>query len=191
MPISISKLEEASGRYSFEKPADSIEEARGAGLQVAYLSHSPGDLVLAEGLQVLMKDRGWNVYLDCGEEGFSEKASRETVERVRDRIRESDWFLFLATAESTNSRWKLWELGYAHGVKLFDSILVIPTKDQEGLWHGTELLQFYRHIDVTSSQRFGAFRPTDDRGVLVGDLSVPEQPVEPASEDAEVGGITR
>jgi hypothetical protein len=173
MPVLIQKLEEASSRYPLEKPAESLGEAQTAGLQTAYLCHNPKDLLLAEGLQVLLKDRGWNVYVDWEEETMSETPTSEMAEKTQARIRECEWFLFLATENSMNSRWCAWELGYAEGMKPFDAILVIPTKNDNEVWFGGELLQLYRHIEVTSSQRFGAFRPGDDHGVLVADLSVP------------------
>jgi len=175
MPVLLNKLEEASSRYPLEKPAETLEEARAAGLQTAYVCHSGKDLFLAEGLQVLLKDRGWNVFIDWEDENMSEKPSRETAARVQATIRKYDWFLFLASAASIVSPWCFWELGYAQGVKQYDSILIIPTKDDNNVWYGGEFLQVFRHIEVTSSQRFGAFRPGEDRGVLVADLCVPEQ----------------
>ena len=173
MPVLLHKLEEASSRYPLEKPAASLEDARAAGLQTAYVSRSAKDLFLAEGLQVLFKDRGWNVFIDWEDETMSEKPTRETAEKIQTLIIKCDWFLFLATANSTDSRWCLWELGYAQGVKPFDSILIIPTKDENDVWNGGDFLQLYRHIEVTSSQRFGAFRPGDEHGVLVADLCIP------------------
>ena len=173
MPVVIEKLEEASSRYPIEKPAESLGAAQGGGLQTAYLCHNPKDTFLAEGLQVLLKDRGWNVFIDWDEETMTESASSEMAEKTQARIRACDWFLFLATERSLSSRWCFWELGYAEGVKSFDAVLIIPTKTENEVWFGGELLQLYRHIEVTSSQRFGAFRPGEDRGVLVADLSVP------------------
>jgi len=173
MPVLLHKLEEASSRYPLEKPATSLEDAKAAGLQTAYLSYSTKDHFLAEGLQVLLKDRGWNVFVVWEEATMSEKPTPETAEKIQAVIRNCDWFLFLATANSTVSCWCFWELGYAEGVKPFDSVLIVPTKDDDDVWHGGDYLQLYRHIEVTSSQRFGAFRPGENRGVLVADLSIP------------------
>jgi hypothetical protein len=175
MPVLIQKLEEASSRYPLEKPAGSLDEARAAGLQTAYLCHNAKDLFLAEGLQVLLKDRGWNVFIDWDEQTMAESATSGMAENTQARIRACDWFLFLATEGSLSSQWCYWELGYAEGVKSFDSVLVIPTKNEKEVWYGGDLLQLYRHIEVTSSQRFGAFRPGEERGVLVADLHVPAE----------------
>ena len=172
MPVPTQKLEEASRRYPLVKPAASVEAARVAGLQTAYLCYDSKDLLLAEGLQVLLKDRGWDVFVDYEDETITEKTPHKRVVQTHARIAEADWFIFLATENSFNSRWCFLELGYAEGIKPFDSVLVIPTKGENDLWYGAELLQLYRHIEVTSSLRFGAFRPGEDRGVLVADLSV-------------------
>ena len=173
MPVPTQKLEEASSRYPLVKPAASLEAARAAGLQTAYLCHDAKDLLLAEGLQVLLKDRGWNVYIDYEDETITERTPQERIKEIHGRIRDCDWFIFLATENSFSSRWCFLELGYAEGLKPFDSVLVIPTKGENDQWFGAELLQLYRHIEVTSSLRFGAFRPGEDRGVLVADLSLP------------------
>jgi len=172
MPVPTQKLKEASSRYPLVKPAASLDAARAAGLQTAYLCYDPKDLLLAEGLQVLLKDRGWNVFIDYEDELISDQTSTDQVNQTHARILNCDWFIFLGTVNSFNSRWCFLELGYAEGIKPFDSILVIPTKGENELWYGAELLQLYRHIEVTSSLRFGAFRPGEDRGVLVADLSI-------------------
>ena len=151
----------------------SLAEARMTGRQTAYLSHSSKDIALAEGLQVLFRERGWDIYLHWEDDTMSETPTRENEEKIQKRIRECDWFLFLATANSSALSWCSWELGYASGSKSSDAILIVPTKDGSDMWYGSEYLQLYRHIDVTSSRRFGAFRPTEDRGVLIGDLSIP------------------
>lgn len=175
MPVLIQKLEEASSRYPIDKPAESLGGAQAMGMQTAYLCFNPKDICLAEGLQVLLKDKGWHVYLDWEDETMSETPTSEVAEKSQARIRACDWFIFLATDKSMSSLWCYWELGYAEGVKSFDAVLIIPTKDEKDVWHGGGLLQLYRHIEVTSSQRFGAFRPGEDRGVLVADLSVPAE----------------
>lgn len=173
MPVHTSKLEEASRVFSMELDTDSMVAAGAVRPQTAYLSHVEADIRLARGLMVLLREKGWNVSIDWREESVFEKATPEIMDKIQTRIREADWFLFLATPQSLNSRWCSWELGFANGVRHFDSILVVPTKNDDGTPTGNDYVQIYRHIEVTSSQRFGAFRPSEEHGVLVGDLNVP------------------
>lgn len=154
MPISISTLEAASSRFFFTKRAATLNEAKGLGHQTAFLSHSSKDKNLARGLQIHLQEKGWNVYLYWQDENLEQKPNRDTALSVQGKIRDADWFLFLATSNSLNSRWCPWEIGYADGVKKYDNILVIPTTDRSGQWHGSEYLQIYRQV---ADERGGGF----------------------------------
>jgi hypothetical protein len=98
-----------------------------------------------------------------------ERPTRRTAERIQEKIRGCNVFLFLATSNSMSSRWCPWEIGYADGVKRVDSILVIPTQDGWGTVYGNEYLQLYRHLDFAPIGGIGHFG-SDNRGyILKGD----------------------
>lgn len=50
-----------------------------------------------------------------------ERPNKETAQRIQGKIREIDYFLFLATENSGASRWCPWEIGYADSQKPADS----------------------------------------------------------------------
>jgi TIR domain len=130
-----------------------------AGQPTAFLCHSHHDRKLAEGLQTLLHEAGWDVYIDWQDADMPDKPDRETAQRIQGRIVSAGWFLFLATANATASRWCPWEIGYADGKKSIDRIVVIPTIDSSGKHHGNEYLQLYPQI--TSADVGGlAFFPT-------------------------------
>jgi hypothetical protein len=130
----------------------------------AFLCHSHKDRAMALGLQVFLKEAGVDLYIDWQDPEMPESPDRQTAERIQTSIQTTDRFLFLATANSTNSRWCPWEIGYADGKKDADRILVIPTRDTSGNHYGNEYLQLYRRIDSNLMSQIQIFRP----GAYVG-----------------------
>lgn len=167
MPISIADLRAASSRLSKSVP---LSEARRRGLPTAFLCHSHKDRDLVQGLVNLLAEDGWNIYVDWADDEMPDRPTRETAARIQAKISESKFLLFLATANSMTSRWCPWEIGYANGVKAIDQILIIPTTDNSGKWHGNEYLQLYRKIDIANSGRFGVWHPGQDKGVELKSL---------------------
>lgn len=122
-----------------------------AGLQkTAFLCHSHRDSALAEGLQALLAEQGLTLYIDWQDATMPPQPTRETAVRLQQRIKASDWFLYLATANAMASRWCPWELGYADGQKPLDRIAIVPTFDGTTT-HGNEYLQLYRRVDVSNA----------------------------------------
>jgi len=95
--------------------------------------------------------------------------NRETAKRIQARILECGYFLFLATANSMQSRWCPWEIGYADGKKDLDDIFLIRTMDSQGTY-GNEYLELYRRIDYSDTHKLGAWLPSQTHGILVESL---------------------
>jgi len=155
-----------SSRAEVRKSERVVEEARQAGKQTAFLSHSHKDSALAKGLQGFLQSKGWLVYIDWEDMSMPSKPNRETAQKIKDKIKRFDWFFYLATANSALSRWCPWEIGYADGVKDIDKIVIIPTRDNAGRNHGNEYLDLYRNVDVAQSGGYGLFYP-NNRGMLL------------------------
>jgi hypothetical protein len=100
---------------------------------------------------------------------MSETPNRETAKRIKQKISDMEYFLFLATRQSMASRWCPWEIGYADGKKPIDQILIVPTKDNAQT-HGSEYLQLYRRIDLSSKNELAVWQPGQDTGVYVRNL---------------------
>lgn len=171
MAISLYELTNAASRSYRTVISKSLSEARIKKQQTAFLCHSHLDQELAIGLQVLMAEDGWNIYIDWQDNAMPEKPSKETAKRIKNKITETQWFIFLATRNSVNSKWCPWEIGYADSKKAENSILIVPTSDQSGQWYGNEYLQLYRRIDVGSSQfkktGFAVYDPGSQSGTWV------------------------
>lgn len=167
MAISQSTLRTYAARAGFQKSASLVNEAKRSGRQTAFLSHSHMDADLAKGLQGFLQAQGWDIYIDWEDTTMPETPDRRTAETIQQRIIELDWFFFLATENSTKSRWCPWEIGYADGKKPIDSILILQTVDSSGRYYGNEYLQLYRYISATQAGSYAAFGAAQNRGGLI------------------------
>lgn len=172
MAISQRSLREAASRSSRKLVAKSLNEAISKSKQTAFLCHSHKDQTLAKGLQTLLAEDGWDVYIDWEDEEMPLSPTKETANNIKRKIKQVDWFLFLATPNSTGSRWCPWELGYADAVKANEKILIVPTSDDSDdsdRWYGNEYLQLYKKIDEASNKTtnrsgYAVFNPGQNSG---------------------------
>ncbi|WP_176645217.1 toll/interleukin-1 receptor domain-containing protein [Duganella sp. SG902] len=159
MAIDQSDLRRAAQRQTFRKSL-----LRAHGQRTAFLCHSHKDRELAEGLQVLLAEKGVELYIDWQDTAMPDKPNEETAGRIKLKIKNCDWFLFLATANSMSSRWCPWELGYADGSKPLERIAIVPTMD--GLsTHGNEYVGIYRRIYSHGGELF--WMSTDNKQATV------------------------
>ncbi|HFG6878208.1 TPA: toll/interleukin-1 receptor domain-containing protein [Acinetobacter baumannii] len=145
MPILLDNLTSYSRRFnSTTYIFDSIFRRKRA-----FLCHSHKDAEYITGFAQYLKEENIDVYIDWQDSTMPEKPNRETAEKIQRKIEQADYFFFLATPNAVQSRWCPWEIGYADGVKLYESIFIIPTIDRSGNFYGNEYLQLYQKIDIT------------------------------------------
>lgn len=170
------ELRAAAGRVSRVAFASNIDEAIAAGKATAFLCHSHQDRDLAIGLKVLLKEHGWDLYIDWMDEELPSSPTKVTANKIKRKIGELTWFLFLATANSVKSRWCPWEIGFADALKPNEKIVIIPTEDETGAWHGNEYLQLYRRItdaiaaDGSNRSGIALFETAADTGTWVSGI---------------------
>ncbi len=172
MAIPLSRIREASQRAAVRsKVASSIVEARASGFQTAFLCHSHKDNDLVDGIASMLQESGWRVYVDWMDTSMPDTPDNQTATKIKAKIKDCNYFLFLATQNSMASRWCPWEIGYADGVKSNEKILIIPTSNDYGIAQGNEYLGLYRKIDeAANGLGLGAWNPGERNGVLVGSL---------------------
>lgn len=169
MTIDLSALQ-AAARRSRAEIAASASDARRRGVRTAFLCHSHKDAVYVEGLLVLLREAGWQVYVDWLDTSMPAVPNAQTAANIRGRIRDCDYFLFLATPNGCASRWCPWEIGVADGIKNHANILVIPTREGR-VYYGNEYLGLYRRIEVANDGRLAAWRPGDrNNGVYMASV---------------------
>ncbi|MER8074198.1 toll/interleukin-1 receptor domain-containing protein [Acinetobacter pittii] len=135
-----------------------------------FLCHSHRDSQYVEGFIQLLKEENIEVYVDWQDETMPEKPNRETASKIQQKIQEADYFFFLATPNSVKSRWCPWEIGYADGVKKYESIFIIPTQDKYGTYYGNEYLELYQMIDRSSKGNLCFWKPFEEYGKLLVSL---------------------
>jgi hypothetical protein len=145
MPITLDSL-----RTSARQPAPlrkTLAEATNLGLPRIFLCHSHQDKEFVQGLIKQFDEAGWKIYVDWEDAAMPDVPDAQTAARIQRKIVEVNYFVFLATPNSMNSRWCPWEIGYADGKKLREQILIVPTVDSSGRSHGNEYLQLYRRVE--------------------------------------------
>lgn len=168
MPISLGELRDAASRYHRTTVDESYLVAKAQKKQTAFLCHSHLDKNFAQGLQIKLKENGWDLYIDWQDTDMPDKPTRETAVKIQEKIKLFNWFLFLATPNSISSKWCPWEIGFADNAKPHNNIFIIPTTDYSGVWYGNEYLQIYRRIDIATSGSLAAF----DEGKTSGGIYV-------------------
>lgn len=112
-----------------------------------FLSHKHDELEELDGAISLLKKEGVNVYVDWQDEGMPKTTSRYTAARIKEKIKENDKFIFLATEEAISSKWCNWELGLGDAERFIDNIAVFPIKKDLMKFTGSEYLDIYPYID--------------------------------------------
>lgn len=133
----------------------------------AFLCHSHKDEELVKGLIVIFEEACLDMYVDWRDHSMPETPNGVTARKIQEKIKSSDVFLFLATANSKASRWCPWEIGFADSSK--KGIYIIPTVDGGGTY-GNEYLQLYPKIDTGSAGErsgYAIFQPGKDKGAWV------------------------
>ncbi len=173
MPIALSTLAAAARRASRTTASTreiALESARASGRTTVFLCHSHADRDYVVGLVELLREAGWDAYVDWMDDTMPPRPNRTTAQRIKARIRQADYFMFLATPNSTASRWCPWEIGFADGVKPIDDILVVQTRDAQGNNYGNEYLDLYRKVDVSQQGPLATWRPGETSGPFVSSL---------------------
>jgi hypothetical protein len=125
-----------------------------------FLSHSHNDEEIAVGFQNILAQSGVFVYIDWQDSTLPDKPNRETAERIKEKIRNLDLFILLATNNALSSKWCPWEIGIADSVKGYESILIVPIVDASNEFRGSEYLQLYRRIEMDSLNKIFILEPS-------------------------------
>jgi len=144
MAISQSTLRSKAASYSRSRIKITCESYNLSKKKCAFLCHSHKDEELVKGLLVIFEEAGLDLYVDWRDHTMPDTPNGETARKIQEKIKSSDVFLFLATANSKASRWCPWEIGFADSSQ--KGIYIIPTADGYGTY-GNEYLQLYSHID--------------------------------------------
>lgn len=136
----------------------------------AFLCHSHADAEYVKGFIQLLKQENIDVYVDWQDSAMPQITNRETASKIQQKIKDLDYFFFLATPNSVKSRWCPWEIGYADGVKRYESIFIIPTQDRNGNFYGNEYLDLYQRVDRSNQGILCFWKPFEQYGRFLSSL---------------------
>ncbi|MDR2919668.1 MAG: TIR domain-containing protein [Tannerella sp.] len=111
-----------------------------------FLSHSHYDSEYVKDTVVLLRKMGVEVYVDWMDDNMPEETSGNTAALLKQKIKENDKFVFLATNKSIESKWCNWEIGFGDAHKYINKIALFPLKDDYTDWKGNEYLKIYPYI---------------------------------------------
>lgn len=112
-----------------------------------FLSHSFNDQELILGIMMSLEDLGYKVYVDWVHDGElnREHVSPQTAALLRIRMEMSKCLFYATTANSHNSKWMPWELGYMDGHNSKAAILPVAQYDTSA-YTGQEYLGVYPYV---------------------------------------------
>jgi hypothetical protein len=161
------RLSESYGRV-LAKAANTTEERFDI-----FLSHSIRDAEIVRGAHILLKRLGYSVYVDwiVDRDLDREAVSPATALQLKRRMRQCESLLYLATKNTSDSKWMPWELGFFDGYGDGRVAILLVFEGQRHEYEGQEYLGVYPYVDVRlvrgtqgramyvsrSSHRYGSF----------------------------------
>lgn len=110
-----------------------------------FLSHAyvDGDLIL--GVKALLEGDGLSVYVDWQTDPTLDRmnVSSKTAAVLRTRMQQSKSLFYVATANSSNSKWMPWELGYFDGLRNGGVAILPLLSSPMASFEGQEYLGLY------------------------------------------------
>lgn len=106
-----------------------------------FLSHSHLDKTIVLKIGLVFEKLKAELYIDWMDKSLPEYTSDITATEIKNRIIETDRFLFLATYHGLRSKWCNWELGIADAGN--NKMAILPIKTKTGKWKGSEYLKLY------------------------------------------------
>lgn len=121
-----------------------------------FISHSFRDKDLVAGLAYLFREAGYTVYIDWINDSKLDRTNvnTDTAKTIKSRIKGSKGTAYIATSNSTSSKWCPWELGVSDGFN--GRVCVLPVMDSS-TFKGQEYLGLYPYLDYAPIQGTGKY----------------------------------
>ncbi|MDR2036348.1 MAG: toll/interleukin-1 receptor domain-containing protein [Bacteroidales bacterium] len=161
--ITESQLKRYRNTTRFFSATESLKQIRNeskSNKTTIFLSHKHDELEVLDGAISFLKKEGIDVYVDWLDEGMPKTTSGETARRIKQKIKENDKFILLASEGAINSKWCNWELGLGDAAKYIEKIALFPVEKDNASFSGAEYLQIYPYIvyrDGTTKYNNGNF----------------------------------
>jgi len=154
-------------------PYRSFSEARAGELRKSagvtrkpqvFLSHSHRDNDVVLNAMGLLAHYGGDPYVDWLDPGMPDRTDAQTAQSIKAKIDSCARFVLLASERALVSRWVPWELGFGDARKGLDRIAILPVRESDSEYSGSEYLQIYSSIRSTNDYDYAVFPPGQSRG---------------------------
>ncbi|WP_346864475.1 toll/interleukin-1 receptor domain-containing protein [uncultured Draconibacterium sp.] len=136
-------------RYFSKSVNESLSEFKSEskyGKVTIFLSHKHDEKEELDSAISFLKQFGVEVYVDWLDEGMPKQTSGITAKRIKEKIKENQKFIFLATEGAISSKWCNWELGFGDAQKYINHIAILPVSNDYNSFSGAEYFQIYPYI---------------------------------------------
>lgn len=113
-----------------------------------FLCHSHRDKTIIDKIIILFNNMGLDVYVDWMDTSLPQSTDKATALAIKDRIKSSNKFIFLATYHALRSKWCNWELGLAYSSKIDKDFAILPISTRKDKWKGSEYLQLFPEMQI-------------------------------------------
>lgn len=114
------------------------------GVVSVFLSHKHDEKQIIQDTIIFLNNLGVDVYVDWLDEGMPKTTSGVTAKKIKEKIKQCDKFILLATEAAIESKWCNWELGLGDAEKYDKNIAIMPiTEKEQAAFSGSEYLQIY------------------------------------------------
>lgn len=114
--------------------------------RTVFLSHKHDEKIELDSAIGLLKKIKVDVYVDWLDSDMPKQTSGVTATRIKEKIKENKKFILLATEGAIDSKWCNWELGFGDAHKFVEHIALLPIRDSDRSYSGSEYLQIYPSI---------------------------------------------
>ncbi|GAA4272775.1 hypothetical protein U6A24_08480 [Aquimarina gracilis] len=127
-----------------------------------FIFHKHDELEELDSAINFLNSFGELVYADWIDEDMYENTTEATKRihiTIKEKIKENQKFIFLATESALNSKMGKWVLGQLHGQKNLDHIAIFPIRGDYSDYSGEEYLGKYPYIHEIESEVYGVEFP--------------------------------
>lgn len=114
---------------------------------MVFLSHNHKEWNILQDTISFLKNEGVDIYVDWMDEKMPTYTDESTAIRLKEMIKSSDKFIFIATENAINSKWCNWELGLGDAAKYKNNIALLPVVKSNKDFKGFEYLKIYPFIE--------------------------------------------
>ncbi len=127
-----------------------------------FISHKHDDSDVIKDFLGFLKNKDVITYIDAFDLTMPFYNCGKTAERIKERIKQCDNFMLLATDNAITSKWCNWELGIGDVHKYKANIAIVPVKNaNRSIYTESEFLEIYPYLFQSSYGNYFIYDPIE------------------------------